>query len=68
MIKLADLGSRDFNKDDISLDFETMSQLFEEFGQFDIDCFASSSNTKAKRFFSRLDSPGSAGMDFFHQR
>ena len=43
-------------------------QLFEEFGKFDVDCFATASNTKAKRFFSRLDSPGSAGMDFFHQR
>ena len=43
-------------------------QLFEEFGRFDVDCFATASNTKAKRFFSRLDSPGSAGMDFFHQR
>ena len=29
MIKLADLGSRDFNADDISLDFETMSQVLD---------------------------------------
>ena len=29
MIKLADLGSRDFHADDISLDFETMSQVLE---------------------------------------
>ena len=68
LIKFADLGSRDFHYDDISLDFESMMQLFEEFGSFDIDTFASASNTKASRFFSRLDVIGSSGMDFFHQR
>ena len=68
LIKFADLGSRDFHIDDISLDFKSMGELFEEFGVFDIDCFASGSNTKGLRFFSKFDSPDSSGMDFFHQR
>ena len=67
MIQWADIGSRDFHKDDISLDFDTMSEIYERFGDFDVDTFASASNTKGKRFFSRLLVPGSAGMDFFHQ-
>ena len=45
-----------------------MSKVFEEFGVFDIDTFASGSNTKGRRFFSKFDSPASSGMDFFHQR
>lgn len=67
LIQWADLGSRDFHKDDISLDFDTMSEIYRVFGDFDVDTFASASNTKGRRFFSRLEVPGSAGMDFFHQ-
>ena len=68
LIKFADLGSRDFHVDDIILDFESMIRLFKEFNSFDIDTFASASNTKAGRLFSKLDVMSSSGMDFFHQR
>ena len=67
LIMFADKGSRDFHADDVSLDFSTMMNIFEEFGCFEYDCFASASNTKSNRFFSRLDVPGSAGTNFFHQ-
>ena len=51
----------------MSLDFETMLDIVGVFGDFDVDTFASAANSKGKRFFSRLDVPGSAGVDFFHQ-
>ena len=67
-LETADRGSRDYHPDDISLDFDSMSKVFEDFGCFDVDTFATASNTKGNRFFSRLDVPGSAGVNFFHQR
>ena len=42
--------------------------VFERFGDFDVDCFASATNSKGVAFYSRCDVPGSAGMNFFHQR
>ena len=42
--------------------------VYEKYGDFDVDCFASSSNSKGKCFYSRCDVPGSSGMNFFHQR
>ena len=67
LIQFADKGSRDFHGDDISLNFVTRMKIFEEFGCFELDCFASASNTKGNKFFSRMDVPGSEGMNFFHQ-
>ena len=67
MIKMADRGSRDFHADDVSLDFDAMCLILEVYGEFDVDTFASASNSKGRLFFSKLDVPGSAGMDFFHQ-
>ena len=68
IIKYADMGSRDFHKDDITVDFETFATIVNQFGDFDVDCFSSAHNTKGKVFFSWLDVPGSSGMDFFLQR
>ena len=68
IITWADQGSRDFDQDDISLDFETMLTIYNHFGDFDYDGFASAANTKGKKFFSRENSPGSAGINFFHQK
>ena len=45
-----------------------MSKIFEEFGSFQVDCFASASNTKGSKFFSRLDVPHTGGVNFFHQK
>ena len=67
IIRIADLGSRDYHEDDVSLDFDTFMQVVERFGVFDVDCFASSFTKKAVRFFSRLDVLGTAGVDFFLQ-
>jgi hypothetical protein len=68
IIKLADYGSRDYHADDISVDFDTFTEVVGKFGWFDIDCFASSSNKKATRYFSRYDVLGSSGVDFFLQK
>ena len=67
MIKYADMGSRDFHSDDISLDYFTFQEAERKFGSFTVDGFASSGNAKCSTFFSRRDVPGSAGVDFFMQ-
>ena len=68
VIRVADLGSRDYHEDDVSFDFDTFSRVLDRFGEFEVDCFAASHNKKAVKFFSRLDVLGSAGGDFFLQR
>ena len=67
IIQYADKGSRDFHGDDIGVDSEAFAAIEREFGSFVIDCFASSSNAKCPRFFSKLDVPGSGGVNFFLQ-
>ena len=67
MIKYADLGSRDFHADDISIDFHTFLLAKKEFGDFSVDGFATANNTRCDTFFSRRDSPGTSGVDFFLQ-
>ena len=67
VIRVADLGSRDYHHDDISFDFDTFAEVVSRFGEFDVDCFAASHNKKAVKFFSRLEVLGSSGTDFFLQ-
>ena len=66
-IKFADIGSRDFHADDISVDFATFKDAERLFGQFTVDGFASADNARCIKFFSRFDVPGNSGMDFFLQ-
>ena len=68
VIRVADLGSRDYHEDDVSLDYDTFLRVVERYGQFDLDCFASAFTKKAVRFFSRLDVLGTSGVDFFLQK
>ena len=67
IITLADEGSRDYDRDDISLDFDTMSLIFQIFGDFDLDAMATASTTKGRNFFSKRQTPGTSGVNFFHQ-
>ena len=67
IIKWADVGSREFYKDDVELDFGTMSLIYRVFGDFDVDTFACRRTSKGRAFFSLRDSPYAAGVDFFHQ-
>ena len=68
IIKYADMGSRDFHSDDISVDSLTFQKAVDMFGPFSVDGFASASNAKCLKFFSKLDVPGSSGLDFFMQQ
>ena len=68
IIALADMGSRDYDRDDISLDFASMAEIYEAFGDFQWDGFATATTSKGKKFFSRRQSPGSSGVNFFHQQ
>ena len=68
IIKFADMGSRDFHADDIMVDMETFGDAEKKFGVFTVDGFASADNAKCGKFFSRLDVPGSSGVDFFMQK
>ena len=67
IIRFADMGSRDFHYDDIAVDCKTFDEIQKRFGPFQVDGFASHFNKKAPRFFSKQDSPGSEGVDFFLQ-
>ena len=53
--------------DSISLTLNCAA-VYEKFGDMNIDCFASASNSKGKKFFSKNDVPGTSGVNFFHQR
>ena len=67
IIKYADMGSRDFHADDISVDMATFKEAEELFGLFTVDGFATADNAKCSKFYTRLDVPGSLGVDFFMQ-
>ena len=60
IIKYADMSSRDFHSDDISVDSLTFQKAVDMFGPFSVDGFASASNAKCLKYFSKLDVPGSS--------
>ena len=68
VIKWADMGSREYYGDDIEMDFFSMSLIYEKFGDFDVDGFGSRRTSKGRRFYSKVEEPGTAGVDFFHQK
>ena len=66
-IQAADVGSRSFDKDDWGVDDASFSVLQARFlpGGFTLDLFASPSNARCKKFFSRYAFPGSSATDAF---
>ena len=66
-IQAADVGSRSFDKDDWGVDAASFSVLQSRFlpDGFSIDLFASPSNSRSSRFFSRYAYPGSSATDVF---
>ena len=64
-IVFADKGSRDFDLQDFSLDFDTFLFLSSNYGPFDIDCFASASNKKCVLYVSRDFDEKACSVDFF---
>ena len=70
LLQMADLGSKEFDVNDFSLDFETISYIMQKIGPFDIDCFASSFNKKCVHFYSKFEdanTQGCLGRNFFSQ-
>ena len=68
-IVLADLGSKfSQSTDEWGVSRDLIQQLFSSWGlQPTVDCFASSSNTICKKFFSKIPQIGSSGVNFFVQ-
>ena len=67
LIQAADVGSRSFDKDDWGIDdpsFYVLQSRFLPRG-FTLDPFASTSNARCSRFFSRYAYPGSLATDAF---
>ena len=66
-IQAADVGSRSFDKDDWGIDVASFSVLQSRFlpEGFTLDPFASTSNARCHRFFSRYAYPGSLATDAF---
>ena len=66
-IQAADVGSKSFDKDDWGVDTASFSVLQARFlpGGFTLDLFASPSNARCPRFFSRYAYPGSLATDAF---
>ena len=63
-IIFADKGSREFDLQDFSLDFDSFLTV-NSFGPFQIDCFASVWNKKCEFYFSKFLEPTALGTDFF---
>ena len=66
-IQAADVGSRSFDKDDWGIDVASFSVLQSRFlpQGFTLDPFASPSNSRCERFFSKYAFPGSLATDAF---
>ena len=66
-IKLADLGSRENRSDDYSLSSDCLKSVLIHFPKITFDAMASSTNTICQKFYSKLPSLNSCGVDIFSQ-
>ena len=64
---LADYYSRDLDTTDYGISHDAFDAISKVWGPFTIDAFASDSNRRVKRFFSRLYSQVAEGVDAFSQ-
>ena len=67
IIEYADKESRNFDLHDFSVDSEFFLVLNDLFGSFELDCFASRSNKKCIRYYSKFEDVNSEGLNFFAQ-
>ena len=67
IIQYADYESRTFDLSDFSIDFDHFLLINEKFGFFELDCFASQSNKKCLRYYSKFQEKDSEGVNFFAQ-
>ena len=70
LLKIADVGSKDFDDSCYSLDFESFSALMDFFShlRLDVDAMAHDWNKKCENFFSRLYDSRALGINFFAQK
>ena len=70
LLEHADIGSKSIDENNVSLNFNSFSQLLEAFPEVrvDVDGFAQYCNRKAEIFFSKMPEPESTGVNFFSQR
>ena len=68
IIQYADYESRTFDLHDYSMDFDNFLMITNIFGVFELDCFASSSNKKCCRFYSKFFEKEAEAVNFFAQR
>ena len=66
-IKLADLGSREHRGDDYSLSSDCLLSVLSHFKPITFDAMASSTNSVCTKFYSKLPSLNSCGVDLFSQ-
>ena len=66
-IKMADLGSRENRSDDYSLSSDCLKSVLKNFPKVTFDAMASSTNTICEKFYSKLPSLNSCGVDIFSQ-
>ena len=68
LIQIADLGSKSFDTNAVSLNFSSFMLILNFFGiELQIDCMANGWNRKCLTYFSRFEEEGSAGINFFSQ-
>ena len=68
IIEFADFESKNFDLHDFSIDFDNYVILCKKFGPFELDCFASASNKKCIKFYSKFSESKAEGVNFFAQR
>ena len=68
IIEFADFESRNFDLHDFSLDFDNFCLVSSLFGEFEIDCFASKSNKKCIKYFSKFQDEDCLAINFFAQK
>ena len=66
IIQFADMGSKDFPKNDFSLDPISLSLVKNVFGNFSFDAFASAPTAICDKLYSQFSTCGSSGVNFFH--
>ena len=64
---MADLGSRENRSDDYSLSSDCLKSVLSNFKPVTFDAMASSTNTICAKFYSKLPSLNSCGVDLFSQ-
>ena len=67
IIEFADFESKNFDLHDFSLNVDSFLFLYELYGPFDIDCFATKENKKCIYYFSKFEDSMAMGRNFFAQ-